>query len=248
MEKVLNILHEHRDRTGAKLGMWLFIFSEILFFGGLFLIYAVFRFKYTEGFHNASKELNVIIGTLNTIILLTSSLTVALSIKAIEIGKRKDSLLFLFSTIFLGFFFLINKYFEWSYKISHGIYPGSKSLLTLSSGEIAFYNLYYIMTGLHALHVFIGIIIFAFMFYLYSKEPRKKINLWGKSLKLLKGKEILGNKISGDVEEIKIEIRYFPDEDKVSMIDNTKLFNAGLYWHLVDIIWIFLFPLFYLIS
>ncbi len=248
MEKVLTLEHVHRDKTGAKIGMWLFLFSELLFFGGLFLFYSVFRFKFPEEFHTGSKELNVFIGTINTLILLTSSLTVALSIAAMEKGRKKASLLFIFFTIFLGTLFLINKYFEWSYKIKHGIFLGSKALLSLPHGEVAFFNLYYTMTGIHALHVLIGVIIFIFMFYIYSKEPRKKIELWGETLKKLKGEKILLTDIDENIKEIKIDIRLKEKEEFVKNIDYTKLFNAGLYWHFVDIVWIFLFPLFYLIS
>lgn len=248
MEKAISLEHIHKDRTGAKIGMWLFLFSELMFFGGLFLFYSVFRFKFPEGFHAGSKELNVLIGTVNTIILLTSSLTVALSIAAIERGRKRDSLIFIFLTIVFGSLFLINKYFEWSAKIKHGIFPGSSALSSLPQGEVAFFNLYYVMTGIHALHVFIGIIIFIFMFVIYLKEPRKKIELWGEELKALRGKKVFMTEIDENVKEIKIDIRLKENEEFVKNIDYTKLFNAGLYWHFVDIIWIFLFPLFYLIS
>ncbi|MEO0255049.1 MAG: cytochrome c oxidase subunit 3 [candidate division WOR-3 bacterium] len=247
MERVMEITHIHRDIKGAKIGMWLFLFSELLFFGGLFLIYSVFRYSFPEDFAKGSRELNLTIGTINTIVLLSSSLTVALSIAAFEKGKKSHSLFFVFLTIFFALLFLVNKYFEWSDKIKHGIYPGSDFLTSISRGEASFFNLYYVITGIHGLHVLIGVIIFIVMFFIYLKEPRKKISLWGSELKSLKGKSILGIEINENVKEVKLDIRLIEKEEIVKKVDYTKLFNAGLYWHFVDIAWIFIFPLFYLI-
>ena len=198
-------METHRDDTGSKIGMWLFLLSEILLFGGLFILYSTYRYKNPIAFHLAAWELNRVLGTLNTLILLTSSLTMALSIYFIQKGNRKGSASFLMATIFLGFLFLIIKYAEWTAKIEHGIYPNSPRLLGRSKGEILFYGLYYSMTGLHGLHVVVGILVLSAMLFLMMKG---KIN----------------------------ENRFIPLE------------NSGLYWHLVDIIWIFLFPLFYLIT
>ncbi len=195
----------HRDDIAARLGMWLFLFTELILFGGLFIIYSVYRFTYPQEFHLAAKELNTIIGTFNTIILLTSSLTMAVSIVAIQRNKRNLSLFFQLLTILLALFFMVNKYFEWSAKFHHGIYPGSDTLLSESSGQILFFGLYYAMTGLHGLHVIIGAVMIAFMMRFTSKGV-------------------------------------------VTQDNYVKLENTGLYWHLVDIIWIFLFPLFYLIT
>lgn len=195
----------HKDYIGSKIGMWLFLLSEILLFGGLFILYSMYRYKNPIEFHLAAWELNRVLGTLNTLILLTSSLTMVLSIYSIQKGNRKGSTSFLIATIFLGFLFLIIKYAEWAAKIGHGIYPNSPRLLGRSKGEILFYGLYYAMTGLHGLHVLVGILILSVMLFLMMKG---KIN----------------------------ENRFVPLE------------NSGLYWHLVDIIWVFLFPLFYLIT
>jgi cytochrome c oxidase subunit 3 len=195
----------HRDDAGAKMGMWLFLFTEILLFGGMFLVYAVYRYQYPEQFHIAGMELNTGIGTLNTIILLTSSLTVALSIAALQKGNKFLSLVLLYVTLFFALMFMVNKYFEWSTKISHGIYPSSPELLAKPNGEILFFGLYYIMTGLHGLHVLIGMIVIAYMIVFIHKG-------------------------------------------KVTSDNYVMLENSGLYWHLVDLIWIFLFPLFYLIQ
>jgi len=198
-------LEGQRDYTGAKLGMWLFLLSEILLFGGMFVLYSVYRYKNPADFHHASEELDVILGTLNTLILLTSSLTMAVSISAIQKGRRKLSAFLLVATMAFGLLFLVNKGFEWTAKIDHGIYPNSPTLLTRMKGEILFFGLYYVMTGLHGLHVLVGVGVLSVMLILLLKE--------------------------------KINQNHF-----------TALENSGLYWHLVDIIWIFLYPLFYLIT
>ncbi len=195
----------HRDDVGARMGMWLFLFTELLLFGGLFLVYAVYRHEYTEQFRVAAMALNTTVGALNTIILLTSSLTVALSIAALQKGNKSLSLMLLVMTNILAFAFMINKYFEWMEKIHHGIYPGSETLMNLPDGQILFYGLYYVMTGLHGLHVIIGLVFLSI---------------------------VMAFIMTGSV-------------NKDSYV---KLENAGLYWHLVDLIWIFLFPLFYLIQ
>jgi len=196
---------EVKDDTGARLGMWLFILSEILLFGGLFILYAAHRYRTPADFHHASRELEVLLGTFNTIILLTSSLSMAASIAAIQKGQSKLSMALLIATMALGLLFLVNKGFEWGTKIEHGIYPNSPALLARAKGEILFFGLYYVMTGLHGLHVLVGICILCGMLIFIAKD---KLN----------------------------QMRFIPLE------------NAGLYWHLVDIIWIFLYPLFYLIT
>ena len=197
--------HTHRDDYGARMGMWLFLFTELILFGGMFLVYSVYRFTNQAEFHLAATELNTIIGTFNTAILLTSSLTMALSITAIQNDNRNLSLFFQFLTILLGLFFMVNKYFEWTAKIDHGLFPGSDELVAKNSGEILFFGLYYVMTGLHGLHVLIGMVLIAVM-------------------------------------------ARFTSRGIITHDNYVKLENTGLYWHLVDIIWIFLFPLFYLIT
>ena len=155
--------HVHRDDIGTRMGMWLFLFTELLLFGGMFFIYSVYRFTNQEAFHIAAKELNVVIGTFNTAILLTSSLTMALAITAIQKNNKKLSIFFQVLTIVMAIGFLINKYFEWSAKFHHGIYPGSEELLAKDKGQILFFGLYYVMTGLHGLHVIIGAVLIAVM-------------------------------------------------------------------------------------
>jgi cytochrome c oxidase subunit III len=191
--------------AGGRLGIWLFISTEIILFGGLFLLYSMYRLKNPADFHAGSLELNRILGTLNTLILITSSLTVALAIAALGNGRPGTSALFVAATIACAFGFLIVKAFEWAAKFHHGLYPNAKVLLSLSRGENLFFGLYYLMTGLHALHVLVGIGVLSVML-----------------IRVLRGTITTGNPI--------------------------YLVNSGLYWHLVDIIWIFLFPLFYLIT
>lgn len=205
MEKVTHAPHAHYDAEASKIGMWLFIFTELLLFGILFVIYSVYRYLNHDAFHLAAAELETVTGAVNTIILLISSMTIAMSVTALQKSNKPLTLLLNGITFILGFVFLMNKYFEWGVKFDHGIFPGSATLTeTLSQGEILFFGLYFIMTGLHALHIIIGLVFIA-------------VVMW----KVAKG--------------------------KVHARRSVLLENSGLYWHLVDIIWIFLFPLFYLI-
>ncbi|GAB4378856.1 MAG: cytochrome c oxidase subunit 3 family protein [Calditrichia bacterium] len=250
--------HRHYDPIGARVGMWLFLFTELLLFGGLFLLYAIYLNKNPEDFRFASSQLDQFVGAMNTIILLTSSLTMALSIGALQRNKRKLAITFLVVTFLLGAVFLVNKYFEWGHKIELGIYPNSPELLKHPSGEILFYGLYYVMTGLHGLHVLVGMIIMVFLVKMVTKTSHRVFSLNPNSLEKFVGKRLLlrdekGNKIwesetiTPEIRELNIEMegRYTEEDNRFNVI---KFENAGLYWHLVDIIWIFLFPLFYLIS
>jgi cytochrome c oxidase subunit 3 len=194
----------HRDDVGTRIGMWLFLFTELVLFGGMFLVYAVYRFKHPAEFQLAARELNTMIGTINTIILLTSSLTAVLSLTAIQDNRRRLAIVLVVATILLAGGFLVNKYFEWAHKFHVGLYPGSAILDAKPQGVILFFGLYYVMTGLHALHVVIGMVILGFMAY----------HLW---------------------------------TGRINAHSYVWLEAGGLYWHLVDIIWIFLFPLFYLL-
>jgi len=195
----------HRDDLASKTGMWLFLFTELLLFGGLFIVYSVYRYRNPVAFHQAAHELSVVIGTANTIILLISSTTIAMSITALQTKNKKLCLLLMGVTIILGLAFLVNKYFEWGAHFREHIYPGSSVLALRGQGDVLFYGLYFFMTGLHALHIIIGLI---FILVIAASIFRDKIN----------------------------------SENYV------LLENSGLYWHLVDLIWIFLFPLFYLIT
>lgn len=192
------------DTTGIKVGMWIFLYSEIILFGGLFVLYAVYFYKYPEYFAEGGKELDRIIGSLNTIVLLVSSFTVAASITAIQHGKKMRTIGLLLFSLGCGGIFLINKYFEWGAKFHHDIYPNSERLVDGEPGLNIFFGLYYVITGLHGLHVIIGMALLATSLVL-----------------------VIRNKVHAG---------------RFAMLD-----NSGLYWHLVDLIWIFVFPLFYLV-
>lgn len=253
------LLEKHSDHTGAKLGMWLFLLTELLLFGGMFLLYAAYRSKYPSQFHNAALELDTLTGTINTLILLTSSLTMALSILTLQKGNRPASLLFLSITIFSGLLFLVNKYFEWSTKIGHGIYPNSPELEFFESGEKLFYGLYFSMTGLHGVHVIIGAVVLIVMFVKITKRPEQKLEFDPAQMSKLKGARFFikdkddknlwqGEEIEESVDQVSITYIKKASAEIFDKSNIIKLENSGLYWHLVDIIWIFLFPLFYLIT
>ncbi len=252
------ILEKHHDPVGARIGMWLFLFTELLLFGGLFLLYAIYLKRYPEEFHYASGQLDQFVGAMNTIILLTSSLTMVLSVGSLQRHNRKLAIFFLVLTFLLGAAFLVNKYFEWGYKITHGIYPGSSELMLHPKGEIMFYGLYYSMTGLHGLHVLIGMIIMLFLLFFISKKTHKPVILQGEKLESFIGQSLSlvdnanrtlwkSNPIKEDVTRIEVVVKGEVSEENMRSHE-VKLHNSGLYWHLVDIIWIFLFPLFYLIA
>lgn len=194
---------KRKDLTGAKLGMWLFLAGELFLFAGPFLLYCVYRYRFADGFVKASARLNLALGALNTAVLITSSLTMALAVSFVRGERRKPAILLLSATILLGAFFLFNKYMEWSGELGHGLYPGSAALAG-DKGEGIFFGLYYLMTGIHGLHLFGGIIALGAILVMEARGIMK----------------------SGDP---------------------AKTGNTALYWHFVDIIWICLFPLFYLV-
>ncbi|MEI6276764.1 MAG: cytochrome c oxidase subunit 3 [Prolixibacteraceae bacterium] len=196
---------EHIDSDTGKMGMWLFLFTELFLFGGLFIVYAVMRSKFSEDFHHAALELNAFVGATNTVVLLLSSMTVAMSLTAIQQKRAGKAIGLILITLILAGVFMVNKYFEWGHKFGLHLYPGSDVMKTLPHGEIMFFGLYFMMTGLHALHVIIGGILLTIIMF--------RIN-------------------SG-----KINSEHFLLQE-----------NGALYWHLVDLIWIFLFPLLYLIT
>jgi cytochrome c oxidase subunit III len=195
---------EHKDYTGAKLGMWLFLFTEILLFGGMFLLYAVYLARYPHEFSMAGRQLDVVSGTANTMLLLTSSLFAAMAVTAVQRDERRRAVWLLVGTILCATGFMVIKYFEWSAKISHGLYPNSPHLAAAPPGEPVFFSLYYVTTGIHGLHVLIGATLLAWV-----------------AVRVKRGAVHSG--------------------------DYVLLENGALYWHLVDLIWIFIFPLYYLI-
>ena len=205
------LAHQFEDmdqqNQASTLGMWLFLVTEIMFFGGIFLGYLVYRMKYLPGFAEASHHLDIKLGAFNTAVLIGSSLTMALAVHASQMAWRKLLVLFLLLTMALGLTFLGVKVVEYSHKFEENLAPGPDFTWHGQHPRAAqiFYSFYFGMTGMHALHMIIGI---AIMIPLVAMSARGRFTAtW-----------------------------YSPIE----------LF--GLYWHFVDIVWIFLFPLLYLIG
>jgi cytochrome c oxidase subunit 3 len=197
-----------QQKDASTLGMWIFLITEIMFFGGMFLAYTVYRSLYPNVFAVASSSLNATIGAVNTAVLLCSSFTMVLAVRASQIGWRNGIVVFVILTVLLGGVFLGVKAYEWNEKFEEHHVPGPTFHLEgtpLQGQAQIFFALYFAMTGLHALHMVVGVGIMAFILY----------HAW-------KG-------------------IYTPEY-------NTPVDVAGLYWHFVDIIWIFLFPLLYLID
>jgi len=196
-----------QQKESSTFGMWLFLVTEIMFFGGLFCAYLIYRRNGLVGFAEASHELDITLGTFNTAVLILSSLTMALGVWAAQLGKRKVLVAFLLVTMALGSVFLGVKYVEYSHKFHEHHVPGPHFIWDGDYPQAAeqFYSIYFAMTGLHALHMIAGILVLASL-------------LWPS----WKG-------------------RYGPEY--FNPIEVT-----GLYWHFVDIVWIFLFPLLYLIG
>jgi cytochrome c oxidase subunit III len=189
------------------LGMWIFLIGEVLFFGALFTAYMVYRYYYADTFAEASRSLDVVLGTINTFILLTSSLTMALAVNAAQVDNRKLLVIFLVLTIILGLLFVGIKGYEYLHKFDEGLFPGTGFLYEGEQPAQArmFFSLYFIMTGLHAIHMLLGMAMLALLAILAWIGVFNRTN-------------------------------YAPIE------------LTGLFWHFVDLVWIFLFPLLYLID
>ncbi len=197
-----------QQSSAATLGMWAFIVQEIMFFGGLFMAYILYRSQNHEAFADASRHLDITYGAFNTVVLIGSSLTMALAVWAASQDKPKLVRTYLYLTLFLGFVFLGVKCIEYHAKWEHHLIPGRSFVwehAATASGAHMFYVLYFAMTGLHALHMIIGAGLIFWLLRMHS-----------------------AGRISSEY--------YAPVE------------NFGLYWHFVDIIWIFLFPLLYLVE
>jgi cytochrome c oxidase subunit 3 len=206
-----------QQKEAGTIGMWLFLLTEIMFFGGLFLAYTIYRAKYPEGFLFGSHLLNVPLGGTNTVVLIVSSLTMAMGVYYSQLGDRKKLIFFLVITFLLGMTFLVIKYFEYMSKIHDHLFPAFSTYnpatpdvnphhgipLELQQQVRVFLWIYFIMTGLHALHMIIG----------------------------------------GGILITLIIMAY---RGKFTRFYNTPVEISGLYWHFVDIVWIFLFPLLYL--
>src|SRR5258708_3011440 len=197
------------QRDAPTLGMWVFLASEVMFFGALFLGYPGYRAPYPAAFADASRHLNAALGAINTGVLLTSSTAMALAVHAAQVGKRRRLVIFLLITLALGVLFLCIKAVEYYQEYREHLMPlfGLPFIYDGASPDRAklLFHLYFIMTGLHALHLTIGIVVIAIMTFLalrghFSPERHAGIEL------------------------------------------------TGLYWHFVDLVWIFVFPLLYLIK
>jgi cytochrome c oxidase subunit 3 len=199
---------EAQQKDASTLGMWIFLVTEIMFFGGLFLAYTVYRRWYADIFAVTSSSLNVYIGAANTVVLLCSSLTMVLAVRAAQLGRRKAIVIFLILTLLLGGVFLGVKAYEWNQKYVEHHIPGPdfhfEGVVQQGPAQL-FFSLYFAMTGLHALHMVIGA---GLLIWLIAQAGRGRFSA-----------------------------TYMTPVDVV-----------GLYWHFVDIIWIFLFPLLYLID
>ncbi len=191
----------------AKLGMWTFLATEILMFGGLFVAYAIMFNMYPAAFHAGHHHLNVKLGVVNTAVLIFSSLTMALAVRAAQTSNKNGIIYNLVITIACAFTFLVVKYFEYSHKWHEGLLPGN--YYSYSEGYVphieGYFSLYFMMTGLHGIHVTIGI---GLLIWILIRAMNNKYNS-----------------------------AYY-----------TQVEMVGLYWHLVDLIWIYLFPLLYLVS
>jgi cytochrome c oxidase subunit 3 len=206
---------EHEYKT-SKQGIWLFLCTEILMFGGLFVGYTIFHRIYPEVFHVGAKFTDWRMGTINTVVLLTSSLTMAMGIFHTQHGNKQKAMWNLAATVLCGFGFMFIKYLEYSHKIHEGLLPGAwfhgnfEELAHITGTEIPknialYFSFYYMMTGLHGIHVLIGMSLIVWCMIRLNR---------------------------GD---------FGPDH-------YTALEGVGLFWHLVDLVWIYLFPLLYLVS
>lgn len=200
-----------QQRDASTLGMWIFLITEVMFFGGMFLAYSIYRAKYPEVFAVASSSMNVYFGAANTVVLLCSSFTMVMAVRASQLGKRGGIIFWLIWTMLLGLTFLGVKAFEWNEKFELHHVPGMANFhlngvgSSMQGPASIFFSLYFAMTGLHALHMVVGVGILS---YLMVETIRGKFTA-----------------------------------EYMTPVD-----ISGLYWHFVDIVWIFLFPLLYLID
>jgi cytochrome c oxidase subunit III len=203
---------EEQQKDASTLGMWVFLITEIMFFGGMFLAYTIYRTTFPNVFGLASSSLNLPIGATNTCVLLLSSFTMVMAVRAAQLGQKRMVILFLIVTMLFGFAFLGIKAYEWTEKFHEHHVPAQAAfhLEGLTGADQQghaklFFSLYFAMTGLHALHMVVGVGILSFIIWQTARNT--------------------------------YSAKYYTPVD-----------IAGLYWHFVDIVWIFLFPLFYLID
>ena len=195
-----------QQREASTLGMWIFLATEVLFFGGMLLCYAVYRTMFFPVFAEASRHLDVVLGCVNTAVLLCSSLTMAIGVHAAQAGHQKSVVRFLGITMLLGAVFLAIKFYEYYEKYAEGLIPGTHFVWHGDEPGRAsiFFIAYFLLTGMHALHMIIGIAMMAVLAIMARKG-------------------------------------------RFTSVYYTPVELGGLYWHFVDIVWVFLFPLLYLV-
>jgi len=197
-----------QQKDASTLGMWVFLVTEVMFFGGMFMAYTLYRMWYPDAWAAASHHLDVPLGAFNTAVLIGSSLTMAMAVRAAQLGNRNAQLVFLLLTMLLGTVFLGIKAIEYSDKFEHHLVPGPNFLfedIRYARRAQIFFSLYFAMTGMHALHMVIGLGLLTWL--VVGALRRRFTREW-----------------------------------------NTPVELVGLYWHFVDIVWIFLFPLLYLVG
>ena len=196
-----------QQHEASTLGMWIFLVTEVMFFGGLFMAYSLYRIWYPEAWSEGSLELDIMLGGINTVVLIGSSLTMAFAVRAAQTGKQRATINWLLLTMALGLVFLVIKFFEYKHKYDLNHIPGVNFQFEGPHANQVqiFLSLYFAMTGLHALHMLIGF-------------------------------GILGT------------VAWMAHKGRFSSEWYTPVEMSGLYWHFVDIVWIFLFPLLYLVD
>jgi cytochrome c oxidase subunit III len=206
------LAHHFEDMEQQKqthmLGMWTFLTTEVMFFGGLFLAYVYYRYMFHAAWVDAVHHLKVWFGGINTVILICSSLTMAMGVHAAQLGRRKSTVMWLALTLLFGFGFLVVKTFEWTDKWNHHLFPGqsfNQTEFADPAHSMMFYILYFMITGLHGIHVIAGLVVIAWIMW----RARR-----------------------GD---------FTPEY-------NNPVEITGLYWHFVDLVWIYLFPILYLMD
>jgi cytochrome c oxidase subunit III len=196
-----------QQHSASWIGMWVFLATEVMFFGGMFAGYTVYRYWYAQAFASASNHLDVWLGAINTAVLIGSSFTMALAVYNAETGRTKPLIRFLLLTIVLGLVFLGVKFYEYHTKFEEHLVPGSSFQYegALAKHAEIFFSFYFAMTGMHAMHMVIGIGLLSALIF----QARR---------------------------------------GRFSELYHTPIELTGLYWHFVDIVWIFLFPLLYLLG
>lgn len=194
-----------QQQEAATLGMWIFLVTEVMFFGGLLTAYLLYRVWYPEAWSAGSLALDIVLGGTNTVVLIASSLTMALAVRAAQTGAQRTSFYWLLFTMALGLTFLVIKYFEYAHKFELNEVPGQNFVFHGPPQTEIFFSLYFGLTGLHALHMVVGVTLLSVIAWMTWRR------------------------------------RFSPEW-------YTPVEMSGLYWHFVDIVWIFLFPLLYLVD